>query len=162
MKRPCQAFTALCAMLAVVPFVTTPAHAGDHRYPLSPSYVQECGSCHVAYPPALLTAADWTAIMNRLDRHFGTDASLEPKTLDRLAAELQRDASRRIKHTGRGQPPRLTRSVWFEKEHGPLPERKTVALPAAAQCESCHSQAAGGDYAERGLTLPPTFGDKER
>ncbi|NML15911.1 hypothetical protein [Azohydromonas caseinilytica] len=34
--------------------------ADDHRgVPLLPAYRQECGSCHVAYPPGMLPAASW-------------------------------------------------------------------------------------------------------
>ena len=39
-----------------------------------PAYTQECGSCHLAYPPGLLPALSWQRLMGGLDRHFGTDA----------------------------------------------------------------------------------------
>ncbi|MGZ8268326.1 MAG: diheme cytochrome c, partial [Burkholderiales bacterium] len=35
----------------------------------------ECSSCHVAYPPKLLSAQTWRRLMGGLDKHFGTDAS---------------------------------------------------------------------------------------
>lgn len=139
---------ALCAAQAL---------AGDHRYALSPAYVAECGSCHVAYPPALLPAADWRTVMDKLDRHFGTDASVDARTHAALLAELERNASRRDKHAGAGTPPRLTKSPWFAKEHGRLPDKASATLPAAAQCESCHTGAAAGDYAERGIRLPANY-----
>lgn len=152
-KRLPMRLAALFALLAA----SAACQAGDHRYILSPTYVRECGSCHVAFPPALMTAPDWHAVMNTLERHYGTDASLDAKTQAALAAELQRDASRRDKHADAGQPPRLTRSAWFVKEHGKLPEKASATLPAAAQCEGCHSAAATGDYAERGLKLPAGY-----
>lgn len=35
------------------------AHAGSHQYgPYPTSYVEECGSCHVPYPPQRMTQAD--------------------------------------------------------------------------------------------------------
>jgi hypothetical protein len=161
MKTNIKLLAALFAPLALAAVIAPAAHAGDHRYALSPNYLKECGSCHVAFPPALLPAQDWQTIMNSLDKHYGTDASLDAKTRDALTAELQRNASRRDKHAGRGQPPRLTRSAWFEKEHGTLPEKRTATLPAAAQCEVCHSRAAEGDYAESGIKLPANY-RKER
>ncbi len=51
--------------------------------PLMPAQVpsvnkQESPACHTAYPPGLLPAASWRRIMGGLDRHYGSDASLEP------------------------------------------------------------------------------------
>ena len=37
----------------------------------------ECGSCHVAYPAQLLPATSWQRLMKGLDKHFGTDASVD-------------------------------------------------------------------------------------
>ena len=44
---------------------------------LLPAYVQECGSCHVPYPPGLLPNESWQRLMANLPQHFGTDASLD-------------------------------------------------------------------------------------
>ena len=54
------------------------------------SYRSECGSCHLPYPPALLAANDWQSIINRLDQHFGSDASLETTEQARIARFLIR------------------------------------------------------------------------
>ena len=45
-----------------------------------PAYVQECGSCHAAYPPGMLPARSWQRVMGGLDRHYGSDASLDAPT----------------------------------------------------------------------------------
>lgn len=44
------------------------------------SYDTECASCHMAYPPGLLGQKNWQNIMSGLNKHFGTDASLDAKT----------------------------------------------------------------------------------
>jgi cytochrome c553 len=143
--------------------ISVPALAGDHAYgPFPAPYVAECGSCHVAFPPQLLTAPDWQAMMNQLDKHYGVDASLESRPRAAIADFLQRNASRRDKHATTVQPPRLTQTAWFRKEHGSLPAKATRTLPAAAQCESCHTAAERGDYNESGLKLPAGFRHKER
>src|SRR5512140_3229821 len=54
----------------------------------------ECGSCHVAYPPALLSATQWRAQMASLDRHYGTNASIDTATADEIGAFLERCAGR--------------------------------------------------------------------
>ena len=35
-------------------------------------YQAECGSCHMAYQPALLSAHDWRRTLAGLKDHFGT------------------------------------------------------------------------------------------
>ena len=49
------------------------------------AYVQECASCHVAYPPGMLPAASWARLMSGLGQHFGTDASFDPQEVKRLS-----------------------------------------------------------------------------
>jgi len=130
-------------------FVAATASAGDHRYTLSPSYVAECGSCHVAYPPDLLGAANWAAIMQGLERHFGADASLDAKSQAEIGSFLQARASRRDKHLANANPPRLSETSWFRKEH------RGLSAPAKgsslAQCKVCHSRAEQGDFGETSL-----------
>lgn len=127
------------------------------RQPLPAVYKDECGSCHVAYPPRLLAAADWRTIVAGLARHFGTDASLEPVQAKEIGAFLTANAGRR--ETG-GNAPRITASQWFRREHRDGHDGLTAALwksPAVkspANCGACHRQAADGDFGERSLRLP--------
>jgi hypothetical protein len=125
------------------------AFAGDHRYTLSPAYVAECGSCHVAYPPALLTAPIWAATMQGLSKHFGSDASLDAKSHREINDWLQAQASTRDKHAASGKTPRLSETTWFRKEH------RNLSLPAKttsiAQCNACHTRAEQGDFGEGSL-----------
>ena len=134
------------------------AHAGEHVYRLDhPAYRQECGSCHVAYPPALLAAPSWRAVMGGLDRHFGTDASLEPAPRADILAFLERNAGRRDT-SANGKPLlRITETAWFAKEH-----RKEIAagtpkradVKTIANCGACHKGAENGDYGKTGLQVP--------
>lgn len=125
------------------------ALAGDHRYPLSSAYVAECGSCHVAYPPELLTPPAWTATMQGLAKHFGSDASLDARSHKEIDAWLQSRASNREKHANAGKEPRMSETVWFRKEH------RNLSLPAKdssfAQCNACHTLAEKGDYGKSSL-----------
>lgn len=127
------------------------AMAGDHAYgPFPASYVEECASCHVAYPPQLLTAPGWQRVMAQLDRHYGVDASLDPKRRAAIADFLQRAASSRDKHAPTEAGARMSRTAWFVREHGPTPPAKV----SFADCAACHTAAEKGDYAERGIKLP--------
>jgi hypothetical protein len=117
-----------------------PAAADDVRLPPSPLYAAECGSCHVPYPPQLLPADSWRTLLGRLDRHFGSDASLD--------AKLQADIDRYLAaHAGRraappGTEPRITATRWFLKEHrNEIPSGKNPA-----DCGACHQGAEKGIY----------------
>ena len=137
------------------------SQAGEHRYEISQTYKDECGSCHVAYPPALLSASSWQAVMGGLGKHFGEDASIAPDKARELSAWLSARAGRRDSLDGRGQPLlRISDTAWFRKEHrdghdGLTPAVwRSKAVGSAANCGACHSNADNGDYSERGIRLP--------
>jgi hypothetical protein len=122
-------------------------HTIDHA-----AYRTECGSCHIAYPPALLDARAWHAIMNSLDRHFGTDASLDPAKEAELIAYLGTAAGTR-KVAGAA---RITESTWFRKEHREVAAATwtSAAVKSASNCGACHRRASAGDFSERTVQIP--------
>lgn len=134
------------------------ARADDARFDLgSRAYRDECGACHVAYPPQLLPAASWREVMRTLDRHFGTDASLEPPQAAAIVDGLVAQARRRPEAASRGGPVlRITETAWFRHEHDEVPPRlwKAPAVKSPANCAACHRRAEAGDYDERSLRLP--------
>ena len=137
-------------------FAAGAAAASEHRFTASdPVWKAECGSCHVAYPPQLLSAPAWKRIMASLDRHFGTDASLDPKVAAEIERFLVSNASRRSE-TGAGAEPRITETLWFRNEHDEVASAlwRSPAVKSAANCGACHTQAEQGDYSERMLRLP--------
>jgi hypothetical protein len=138
-------------LLSAALLTVTAAFAGNHAYgPFPADYGEECASCHVAYPPQLLTAQGWQRVMTQLDRHYGVDASVTPARRAAIADFLQRSASNRDKHAPTEASARLSRTSWFASEHGPTPPAKT----SFADCAACHTAAERGDYSERGLKLP--------
>jgi hypothetical protein len=133
------------------------AVADGRAYPLSnAAYKSECGSCHVAYPPQLLSASAWQAIMAQLDRHFGSDASLDAKVAEEIRAYLAASARGKASAAAPGSPPRITQTRWFVDEHDEVPSAlwKSEAVKSAANCGACHTRAEQGDYSERTLRLP--------
>ena len=117
-----------------------PAAADKQRLPPDPTYKAECGSCHVAYPPGLLPASSWQQLMARLDKHFGSDASLEAKLHDEIGRYLAANAGRRAAPPG--AEPRITQTRWFLKEH----RKEIPAGKNPADCASCHKGADNGIY----------------
>lgn len=142
--------------LALLAAVAASAFAdGDRsRLPANAAYVDECGSCHVAFPPGLLPAESWRRLMSDLPHHFGTDASLDEPLRRSLAAWLEANASRKRLEA----PPqdRITKSRWFVREHDEVPADawRRASVKTAANCSACHPGAAKGDYDEHGVRIP--------
>ncbi|AKM43141.1 cytochrome C [Burkholderia contaminans] len=125
--------------------------------PLLPKYRQECATCHVAYPPGALPAESWRRILNGLDRHFGTDATLDPTSIGQLETWLTANAA-----TGAAarRPPedRITRSAWFIATHDEVPASvwRNPAVKRPSNCAACHTQADKGNFDERFVRIPGT------
>jgi hypothetical protein len=147
------------ALAAALAAFASLAHADGHgrlAAPSLPAYQQECGACHVAYPPGLLPPASWQRIGANLSRHFGSDASLDPATAKTLTTWLVANGGtyRRV----REEPPqdRITRSAWFVRKHDEVPAAawRSPAVKSPANCNACHQQANQGDFDERRVRIP--------
>lgn len=116
----------------------------------------ECGSCHVAFPPRMLPAESWREMMSGLDKHFGTDASLEAPIALEIGAFLEKHASTR-KHEPAAKPLlRITETRWFIREHDEVSDSvwKNPKVKSPANCSACHIQAERGNYSERNIRIP--------
>jgi len=155
MSRPLRTIGTSCLALAAL--LAGGAQAESKHAPLSPQYVEECGSCHVAYPARMLDAESWQAVLRGLDRHFEVDASLDPETLAALRVYLEGDARRKPTRSAAGTPLlRITETRWFRSEHDEVPRRlrQGPEAVAPANCAVCHTTAEQGSFAERSLRLP--------
>jgi cytochrome c553 len=120
------------------------------------AYAQECASCHLAYPPGLLPARSWQRLMGGLDRHYGSDASLDAATVQQISGWLLANAGT-YKRVAEAPPEdRITRSTWFVREHDEVAPSvwKLASVKSAANCAACHTQAAEGSYREREIRIP--------
>ena len=148
----------LLAVAAAAP--VHPASADDGPRALGtamlPAYRQECGACHIPYPPAMLPPASWQRLMSDLPHHFGTDASLDAPTVAALSNWLGANAGtyKRV----REEPPqdRITRSAWFVRKHDEVPAAawKLPAVKSPANCVACHVQADRGNFDEHLVRIP--------
>ena len=120
------------------------------------AYRQECAACHTAYPPGMLPAASWQRIMTGLEKHYGTDASLDAATIRQLSTWLQANAGS-YKQVSEAPPQdRITRSAWFERKHRRIEPAvwTDASVKSAANCTACHSLADQGDYEDNSLRFP--------
>lgn len=116
----------------------------------------ECGSCHVAFPPRLLPAASWRAVMSGLDKHFGSDASLDAASAREICAFLEKNAGGRSLASAGKPILRITETRWFQREHDEVPDRtwKNPKVKSPANCAACHTQAESGNFSEHGIRIP--------
>lgn len=144
---------AICMLL-----ISLPTLADRLPLPTStpPSYLAECGSCHLPYPPALLVSQDWQRIMNGLDRHFGTDATLDVRQAKEIGAFLETHAGNPQRIGSAGNPPRITQTPRFIRKHREIPSRfwSDPRVKSAANCEACHRGATTGNYGEHDIAIP--------
>jgi nitrate/TMAO reductase-like tetraheme cytochrome c subunit len=144
--------------LASVWVLTTPAYADQTPMPTDApkSYEAECASCHMAFPPGLLAQKNWQSIMTGLDKHFGTDASLDAKTQTEITNWLVKNAASKYKYSALAPDNRITKSAWFVKEHGELRADvwKRAGVKSAANCMACHKDAASGGFSEKNVQVP--------
>jgi len=127
-------------------------------------WVSECGACHVAYPARYLPAESWRAVMSGLDKHFGSNASLDAASVSEITAFLEKNADTRKKsHETPGKNEtmakpllRITETRWFKSEHREVAEHtwKNPKVKSPANCGACHTKADNGDFSERGVKVP--------
>ena len=155
MQRPsiCKTYRhALGALFSAGLCVAAAAHEGNsHQYgPYPANYTEECGSCHVPYPPQRMTRAGWEIQMRNLQQHYGSDASLEPAANQAILSYLVAHASSKEKAAPADPTARMTKARWFVKEHGTTPPKGL----RFSDCTGCHTQAEKGDFGERTLKAP--------
>lgn len=119
-------------------------------------YQKECGSCHIAFPPRLLPAASWRAVMSGLDKHFGTDASVDAKSTQEIGAFLEQNAGHTRRATAGAPLLRITETRWFVHEHDEVSDRvwKNPKVKSPANCSACHPKAEQGNFDEHGIRIP--------
>ena len=137
---------------------SSPAFAAKMTMPADApaSYEAECASCHMAYPPALLSQQSWKNVMSGLSKHFGTDASLDPKTQTELTNWLVKNAATRQKYSETAPENRITKTSWFIRKHDEVKPDvwKRASIKSPANCGACHIDAANGVFSEKNIKVP--------
>jgi Dihaem cytochrome c len=124
--------------------------------PTNERWKAECGSCHVAYPPALLPASTWRRLMSQLDRHFGVDATVDPMAGAEMVRYLERYAGTERRTTASTGSLRVTETRWFSHKHGEVPASiwRLPAVKSASNCAACHTGAEQGDFRHHNIRIP--------
>ena len=129
-------------------------------------YVDECGSCHMAFPATLLPTESWQKIMLGLAEHFDENAELDNETGIYLSNYLQHNAlkrneisrfSRMLRNIGDMAPLRISELPYFISEHNEIPKKMVVdnvEVGSFSKCESCHKDATEGVFDEHQINIP--------
>lgn len=129
-------FTVAIALSSIVPSL---AHASERiRLPanLDPVWHNECTSCHPLYPPKLLTQSDWKALMSRLDKHFGVNATTDDETREAVTQVLVAEASPDSATNHHSETLRITDTPWHLARH--KGRRKQLVQRNISNCNNCH------------------------
>jgi cytochrome b len=131
---------------------------------LDPEFAVQCGSCHLAFPPSLVPAATWNAILDRMDAHFGENTGLPPDMIARLRVYLDANAaghwdtlpSWRLRTPDPGGSLRITATPGWRRIHRGIPAATFAAPPifSRSACEACHADAATGLFAPQEIAVP--------
>lgn len=147
----------IVALLGLTTISSVRADGGRLMPPNVPAaYTQECASCHLAYPPGLLPARSWQRLMGGLDKHYGSDASLDAATLQQITGWLQARAGTDKRVSEEPAQDRITRSAWFERKHQKISPSvwKLASVKSAANCAACHTGADRGVFDDDKLKYP--------
>jgi len=161
-QRPPLSTTALAAaaVIAVALLAVPRAQAdSDENFPpvRDEIVLKECSDCHMAFPPALLPARSWRAVMAGLDDHFGENASLDAASVqhitDYLVAEAADTGGRRkrvLKGLAADEVPlRISETPWWIRQHRGEVRPGAFEDPrvgSKANCVACHRRAGRGNF----------------
>jgi len=129
-------------------------------------YNEECGACHVAYPPGLLPVESWQRLMGGLENHFDENAELDSETFAHINDYLEEEAlqrgqpaklSKMLRNLPDIAPIRITELPYFISKHDEVPSRMVIKNPKVgsfSRCNSCHKGAEKGVFDEDMVAIP--------
>jgi diheme cytochrome c len=161
MDFPLRSIAAGLLVVGLTAVVLTKARAGGDDYfpPVTDKVTaDECGSCHMAYPPSMLPAASWRRMMGELGRHFGDNASVDAQTAAHITRYLvdhaadtggSRYGRKLLQGVASGAAPqRISELPKWVREHDEVSPRewKQKDVGSKANCPACHVDANAGYF----------------
>lgn len=132
---------------------------------LDPTWTEQCGACHFAYPPSLAPAEVWNGIFDDLKHHYGgADASLSPALVAQLRAYADANAAGHwdtlaanvFRVRDPADPGRITATPYWRMMHAGIPDAEFArdAVGSKAACGACHEDAETGRFAPQAIAIP--------
>jgi len=113
------------------------------------TYLETCGTCHIALPPEIMPTESWQEILRRPDKHFGVSIT----NIERVSQFLIWDY---LSTFSRPLPPNNTTPLFAERSPYFKALHPRVSLPpdmTAKSCVLCHPQVGQFDF----RTLTPEW-----
>ena len=137
-------------------------HDGFSSRNQNPLYLEECGSCHMAYPAQLLPSESWQKLMQGLEDHFGENAELDSVTSREIEnyltlASASDSYKKMLRNLGSQRPLRITELPYFIHEHEEIPSKLIQGndkVSSLSQCNACHQKAERGQFDEDDVYIP--------
>lgn len=133
----------------------------------NPVYNEECGACHMAYPPGLLPTAAWQKVMSGLADHFGDNAELDKSTQTQIRDFLVSNSANQSNYRrsrrfaaadGKGEVNmRISETPYFKHEHDEIPARLVTGnreVTSFSNCNACHRKAEQASFREKDILIP--------
>jgi cytochrome b len=125
-------------------------------------WTRECGSCHLAYSPALLPFASWRRTLEEQEKHFGEDLGISEEKAGQLldyarAAPTPSWAAWKLASSvPAGEAPlEVSATAFWRDAHSGLAESDFKPPRSAGRhdCEACHRDAASGIFHPRMIQM---------
>ena len=149
---------AVIAALAELPGRGVPPAA------LDPMFEEQCGACHLAFPPSAAPASTWNGILADLQHHFGADATLSAEQVEHLRAWLDANSaghwdtlpSHLLRVPAADGSLRITDMPGWRRMHRHIPAAVFTAKPVyrRSNCAACHADAGAGRFAPQRIEIP--------
>ena len=100
--------------------------------------------------------------MGRLERHYGSNASLTPAEVSDITRFLVANAGQQPSTTAPTDLPRVTQTAWFQRKHRKISD-VTWSHPQIKNpnnCAACHTQAQQGSFSEHEISVPGQKGQR--
>jgi hypothetical protein len=135
----------IAGILLVLGMSQAHADSGKQSVLASSKWKEECSSCHVAYPPEMLAADNWQRLMNTLDRHFGSNATLNTKDNKTILDFLLRHAGSGKQYTADSL--RISDTPLFKRRHRSIApgEWTHQNVKSRSNCSGCHGKSVLGN-----------------
>ncbi|MFZ3017518.1 MAG: diheme cytochrome c [Gallionella sp.] len=130
------------------------ADSGKMAAPENAKWKEECSSCHIAYPPKLLTADNWQKMMGGLNKHFGANAELDARDNKDILEFLKKHAGSEKRHSAASL--RISDTPWFKREHRSVSPKEWVhpEVKSRSNCSACHKNVARNIWSEHDVRMP--------
>jgi cytochrome b len=135
---------------------------------LDPVFAEQCGACHLAFPPALAPASTWNGILADLQHHFGADATLSSDQTAHIRTWLDANAaghwdtlpSHLLRVPAANGSLRITDTPGWRRQHRGIAEAVFTTAPVyrRSDCAACHADAATGRFAPQRIAIPAMAG----